>query len=238
MSQWTELEKRFDALQPRERVLMSVAVGVLLVFFLYLLWIEPAGKAAAASQMQIDSLEPQVDGVRIALERVEQELARDPEAERRVALDGLRAEAASIDERLRADEARVIAPATMPLVLRDLLGRDKRLVVVGVDALPPQALRWSPALNALATMPAAAGSTSSAAVDVGPEANVPTLYRHRVVLRFEGDFDATLDYLRAVEALPFRLRLNDLEVDGSRWPRLSMRLQIETLGLEEGWIGV
>jgi MSHA biogenesis protein MshJ len=113
MSQWIELEKRFDALQPRERVLMSVVVGVLLVFFLYLLWIEPAGKAAAASQMQIDSLEPQVDGVRIALERVEQELARDPEAERRVALDSLRAEAASIDDRLRADEARVIAPATM-----------------------------------------------------------------------------------------------------------------------------
>jgi MSHA biogenesis protein MshJ len=67
---------------------------------------------------------------------------------------------------------------------------------------------------------------------------IPALYRHRVVLRFEGDYAAALDYVRAVEALPFRVRLHDLDVDAERWPALTITLTVETLGLQEGWIGV
>ena len=59
-----------------------------------------------------------------------------------------------------------------------------------------------------------------------------------MVLRFEGEFDAVLAYLKAVEALPYRLALADLAVEAEAWPRLRIRLEVETLGLEEGWIGV
>lgn len=227
MSTFQTMEQRFDALQPRERTLASVAVGVLLVLFVFLLWIEPAEKAAASQQEQIDTLAPQVAASREALATLQAELARDPEAARRALLEQLQVEAQELDVRLRADEAQVIPPGRMPGVLRDLLGRDARLVVVGVESLAPEVLRWSPE-----------GAGNDAAAAGSSPANVPALYRHRVRLRFEGDFAATLDYLRAVEALPTRIRMADLEVDAERWPRLAITLQVETLGLEEGWIGV
>lgn len=240
MSRFAALQQRFDAMQPRERMLISVTLGVLVVLGLYVLWIEPASKAAASNATQIESLAPQVESARAALALVQEELARDPEAERRLALDRLKQESGELDARLRADEAAVIPPGRMPAVLRDLLGRDARLTVLGVRALPPEVLRWSPA-PAPAPPPgtaAAAPAAPTAEASVPSAEGIPALYRHRVVLRFEGDYAAALDYVRAVEALPFRVRLHDLDVDAERWPALRITLTVETLGLQEGWIGV
>jgi MSHA biogenesis protein MshJ len=237
MSRFAALHQRFDAMQPRERLLVSLAAGVLLVLGLYVLWIEPASKAAASNATQIESLAPQVESARAALALVQEELARDPEAERRLALDRLKQESGELDARLRADEAAVIPPGRMPAVLRDLLGRDARLTVLGVRALPPEVLRWSPA-PAPAPPPGTAPPAPTAEAAVPSTEGIPALYRHRVVLRFEGDYAAALDYVRAVEALPFRVRLHDLNVDAERWPALTITLTVETLGLQEGWIGV
>ncbi|WP_397595567.1 type II secretion system protein GspM [Silanimonas sp.] len=237
MSRFAALHQRFDAMQPRERLLISLAAGVLLVLGLYVLWIEPASKAAASNATQIESLAPQVESARAALALVQEELARDPEAQRRLALDRLKQESGELDARLRADEAAVIPPGRMPAVLRDLLGRDARLTVLGVRALPPEVLRWSPA-PAPAPPPGTAPPAPTAEAAVPSTEGIPALYRHRVVLRFEGDYAAALDYVRAVEALPFRVRLHDLDVDAERWPALTITLTVETLGLQEGWIGV
>lgn len=236
MSRFAALQTRFDAMQPRERTLISITVGVLLVLGLYVLWIEPASKGATSNRTQIESLAPQVESARVALARVEEELARDPEAERRVILEQLQQESGTLDARLRADEAAVIPPGRMPAVLRELLGRDARLKVLGVRAMPPEVLRWSPAPS-----PAAAPGAPEPAASDAPSpstAGVPALYRHQVVLRFEGDYAAALDYIRAVEALPYRMRLQDLDVEVERWPTMTITLTVETLGLEEGWIGV
>jgi len=238
MSGFDALQQRFDALQPRERMLVSLTVGALLVMGLYVLWIEPASKTAAANAAQIESLAPQVESARVALARVQEELARDPEAARRLALDSLKREAGELDARLRADEAAVIPPGRMPAVLRDLLGSDARLRVLGVRALPPEVLRWSPAPAPAPPAGGAPPATSPAEATSPSTEGIPALYRHRVELRFEGDFAAALDYVRAVEALPLRVRMQDLRVDAERWPVLTITLTVETLGLEEGWIGV
>ena len=236
MSRFADLEARFDAMQPRERTLLSVAGGVLLLLGLYVLWIEPSTQRAASNAEQIDALAPQVEGAKAALARLQEELARDPDAARRAALDQLTSESGELDRRLRADEASVIPPGRMPEVLRELLGRDARLTVIGVQALAPEALRWSPA----PVPPSTEGASSEPAAEPAVPAlqGVPALYRHRVVLRFDGDYAAALDYVRSVEALPYRVRLDDLAVDAERWPRLRITLTVETLGLEEGWIGV
>ena len=106
MSRFVALQQRFDAMQPRDRLLISLTAGVLLVLGLYVLWIEPASKAAASNAVQIESLTPQVESARAALALVQEELARDPEAERRLALDRLKQESGELDARLRADDKR------------------------------------------------------------------------------------------------------------------------------------
>ena len=248
MSRLAALEQRFNALQPRERLLTSLAIGVLSVLAMYIFWVEPSEKAAATTKAEITTLAPQVDVARATMDRLRLELGKDPEGARRAQLEQLREEAGRIDAELRAGDVAVIPPERMPAVLRELVGRDTRLMLVGIASLPPEVLRWTPADAAAAAAPAApvAGeggdATQAAAMPIempSPEAtDAPALFRHRTEVRFEGDFNATLDYVRALEALPQRVRLRELEIDARRWPRLMVRLQVETLGVEEGWIGV
>lgn len=242
MNRFDALEQRYETLQPRERLLLALAAVALLVLGLFVLWIEPRLDAHKAAQAEIASLQPQVEGLRVAVGRLESELARDPELPRREALERLRAEAAALDATFVEDGRQAISPARMPGLLRELLGRDARLRVAAVQVLPPEILRWAAAPVA----PAAAGSTAAAPAAAAASVMLeepaapalPILYRHRVELRFEGSYAATLDYVRTLEALPYRLRLHRLDIDATRWPLLKVTVKVETLGLEEGWIGV
>lgn len=231
MSRFDALEQRFETLQPRERLLLSGVAGVLLVAAFYVLWIEPQAKAGRAAREELGNLQTQVEGLREAVGRFEAELARDPDHARREALERLRAETAALDAALVADGQRVITPQRMVGLLRDMLGRDQRLRVVAINALPPEILR-----------PTAAAAPPAASANGPPDAAaspaLPLLHRHRVELRFEGSYAATLDYVRALQALPYRLRLQRLDIDASRWPVLQIEVEVETLSLGEGWIGV
>jgi len=232
MSRLDALEQRFEALQPRERLLLSGVAGVLLVAALYVLWIEPQGQLGQASREEVGNLEMQVEGLREAVGRLEAELARDPEQARREALEQLRAEASALDATFAADGQRVITPQRMAGLLREMLGRDQRLRVVAVRALPSEILQWNPAVAA----PAALADAVAPPAPASP--TLPLLHRHRVELRFEGSYAATLDYVRALQGLPYRLRLQRLDIDATHWPVLQIEVEVETLGLGEGWIGV
>lgn len=232
MNRFDLLEQRFEALRPRERLLLSWVAGVLLVAVLYVFWIEPQANSGRASREEIGPLQVQVEGLREAVGRLEAELARDPEQARREALERLRAEAAALDAVFVADGQRVITPQRMVGLLRDLLGRDQRLRVVAVSALPSDILHWTPHA-------AASGDSPDAPPTAAPTPpSLPLLHRHRVELRFESSYAATLDYVRALQGLPYRLRLQRLDIDASRWPVLQIEVEVETLGLGEGWIGV
>jgi len=232
MNRRDALEQRFEALQPRERLLLSGVAGVLLVAAFYVLWIEPQSQIGQASREEVGNLQTQVEGLREAVGRLEAELARDPEQARREALEQLRSEAAALDAVFVADGQRVITPQRMVGLLREMLGRDQRLRVVAVSALPSEILHWTPAA-------AAPGSSPDATALLAPASVAPpVLHRHRVELRFEGSYAATLDYVRALQGLPYRLRLQRLDIDATRWPVLQIEVEVETLGLGEGWIGV
>ncbi|MBS3960069.1 MAG: hypothetical protein KGZ52_11815 [Xanthomonadaceae bacterium] len=219
MNRFEALERRYESLQPRERLLLALATGVLLVVGLHAFWIGPRADAGRAAREEAENLRPQVESLRLAVGRLEAELARDPELARREALERLRAEAAALDAGFLEDGRRVIAPQRMAGLLREMLGRDQRLRVQAVRVLAPEVLHW-PAVPAGATV-----------------TGLPMLYRHRVELRFEGSYAGALDYVRALEALPYRLRLRRLDIDAERWPALQIRVEVETLGLGEGWIG-
>ncbi|MFN7519499.1 MAG: hypothetical protein ACK5Q0_02910, partial [Lysobacteraceae bacterium] len=63
MSRFGDLERRFDALQPRERLLLSLTTGVLLVVAIFVLWIEPNAKAARSARDEIGMLQPEVESL-------------------------------------------------------------------------------------------------------------------------------------------------------------------------------
>jgi MSHA biogenesis protein MshJ len=66
---------------------------------------------------------------------------------------------------------------------------------------------------------------------------IPALYRHRLRMEFSGDYLTMLKYLRQLEDLPRAMVWEKVEIESDDYPDATVRLQVYTLSLTEGWIG-
>jgi MSHA biogenesis protein MshJ len=56
-------------------------------------------------------------------------------------------------------------------------------------------------------------------------------------MEFSGDYLTLLKYLRQLEDLPRSMVWEEVEVKSDDYPEATVRLQVYTLSLTEGWIG-
>lgn len=207
-----------DALSLRERGL--VFAGVLMVLFL--LWdqllLAPLDSRQVQTGQELESLRVQAEQVRSQVRA----LSVHGRGARMVALEAelqrLHQEHQRLDERLQAATAGLIAPETMARVLEEVLSEQGGMTLIRVENRSAQPL--------FGDQEAAAGTS------------VAGVYRHGLVMEFEGSYAETMQYLHALEALPHTFFWEAVEFDMDHYPRARVRLSVFTLSLEEGWIGV
>jgi MSHA biogenesis protein MshJ len=68
--------------------------------------------------------------------------------------------------------------------------------------------------------------------------NLPVLYRHGLVIDLQGEYLALLEYVRALENLPWRFYWLGLEVRAAGPGPREFRLHVYTVSLREEWIRV
>ncbi|OOG26779.1 MSHA biogenesis protein MshJ [Thioalkalivibrio denitrificans] len=212
---WQRLARRVDGLALRERVLLLVVVLVVTVLAVDFLWLSPTQQALHAEQARIEQLE----GQRVALQARLQDLARreaeDPEAGSRARLQELREEIARLDEQLHERTLQFVSPNRMASVLEDLIVGSEGLTLVSMRSEPARAL----------PLPAR-------------EESLPAIYRHGLAMELRGDYLALLGYLRRVEAMPWGLFWEGLEVRADADTPSRFVIRVFTLSMEEDWIGV
>ncbi|MCP5329436.1 MAG: hypothetical protein H7A07_00635 [Pseudomonadales bacterium] len=64
------------------------------------------------------------------------------------------------------------------------------------------------------------------------------VFRHALVLEFQGDFFSTLRYLRFLETMEQSFFWDSIEYEQALWPEARVILELHTLSSEEGFIGV
>jgi MSHA biogenesis protein MshJ len=219
-----DLMDRFDQLSLRERVLvLGALVGVLLLVWDSAL-MGPLERDRKGRLQQVEMLRAEVSGLERSTEAIVAQGASDPDRETREAVQQMKKEIAELDTRLAGATSGLIAPNEMLRVLEQMLVRaSSKLTLRALRTLPPEAV----------VAPAAAGATG--ATPGRPSAQV---YRHGVELELSGTYLDTLNFLQALEALPWRFFWDRIEFAVEQHPQGRVRLLIFTLGLEEGWIGV
>jgi MSHA biogenesis protein MshJ len=114
--------------------------------------------------------------------------------------------------------AELIDPSEMAQVLESVLKEQSRLTLVRIRNTTPDSL----------------------VADEDPSAVTPsavTFYRHGLEIEVEGSYAACLEYLNAIESLPWRLYWQVLELDVIDYPLNRIRIEVGTLSLDEEWIG-
>lgn len=207
-------ESWFEGRTVRERaVLFTATLTAILLLFESAWWGSERLRAANAAA-NVASLQEQKMAMESELEVLSLRESLDPDAAIREQLDVVEHKIAALDTRLRNQTLQILSPEQMPSVLRDLIGKGRQLRIMGIRSESPERL-----VNSV-------------------NDNLPVLYRHGLVIDLKGEYLALLDYVQALENLPWRFYWLGLEVRAQGSGPREFRLHVYTVSLREEWIRV
>jgi MSHA biogenesis protein MshJ len=227
MEHWQKLTARFNALAPRERVLVFVAVllGTVLVFHTTALDPLLAQKKRLAAQLAETRQNLKVADELTSL----QVTAADPSAIKRSYRDALRKQLAQIDQDIQGLQKGLVPPERMAKLLEEMLARGHGLQLVSLRTLPAQRFE-SPGKPAPAAKPAAQGAKPPAVE------NERSIFQHSYEIVLQGSYVDLHDYLARLEQLPWQMFWGRISLDAEQHPRLRVTLTVHTLSLSKAWL--
>ncbi len=219
----TMLVERFHALSTRERNIVLILGLAVLVFLWDALLFGPVQRESKQLKLQMSTVESQISKQSKELAELMAAVNRDPNSELKQRRDQLSSAVAEMDQRLETLTSNLIPPKQMAKVLEQVLRENNNLKLVQVISLPSKKL---------------SGGKTESGKEIAVSEDTQVLYRHGVRLELEGNYFDTLNYLRKLEALPWQVLWSSLHYEVQEYPKASVRLEINTLSTNSGWIGV
>lgn len=219
---WLFLADRFDALKPRERLAVFLALAAVMVGLFFLLALNPAYARIQQAQRSLEQSEQALAAARAGELTLLQSASLDPDADARRLIAQTSEENEALRSKLASTQAQLASPEKMTVMLRDLIAAQQGVELLSLRTAAPEDL-LSRALEtdkSQAARPAAASS----------------LYRHAIELNVRGDYQALAGYLRRVESLPWKIELADMTLKTGAYPLSTMTLTLYTLSLERTWL--
>jgi MSHA biogenesis protein MshJ len=203
---------KIDGLSRRERLLVTVTMFATIAIAWHVLFMGPLEHRADASRAELESLKLRIETANRNLEEQILQLAGAGNEDRwRIA--EIRRRIDAINSELGNYAAELIDPAEMAHVLEEILKEQTSLSLVRIRNKSPELI-------------------------TGDDENAATsFYRHVLEIEVEGTYAACLDYLNAVEDLPWRLYWQLLDLEVIEYPQNRIRIEVSTLSLDEEWIG-
>lgn len=220
-----QLAEKVNALSLRERALVSVAVLVVLFTLWNELLMVPLEHKNKQLINEINTVQQRVVVLDEQIETLLQKIKNDPEKALRDDMLRYGRELNELDQQISVLAENLISPQKMTHVLQEMLSQISGLTVIGVKSLAVQ-----PLLD----------SSERRRGDAELKTATPVLgiYRHRLIIEFEGGFNQTVEYLKALEALPWQIFWDSVDYTVEEHPKAHVTIGVSTLSLHEGWIGV
>jgi len=212
------LVERLDGFSLRERALVFGAGVALLYVAWQSLLMDPLTLRAKAAEQHLADARRQMT----MSEQIRTAAAQDPAMEAAARNGALAARLAALDANLNSVAHGYVAPERMTELLRSLLSEQRGLTLVSLANLPVESV----------SLP----SASKQAAVIAPDDRGPFL--HPVEMVVEGDYGSVVVYLRALEALPWRIHWQRVELTAGDYPVNRVRIVIGALSLSRYWMAV
>ena len=125
----------------------------------------------------------------------------------------LAAQLHQVTARLDSQSAGLIPPQRMTQVIHDVLSRQQGVTLLSLRSVAPREL----------------DDNSGAGASNGP-------YVHSVVLVMQGQYLDVLDYLQALESLPWHFYWQSLDLDATHYPVTRVTVRLGTVSMSHDWI--
>lgn len=218
----------FDVRPQGERfIIAGLGLGGLVYLFVVMLN-DPAQQEIASLDGQLATvqrrlIEQQTSAAELQLSGVE-----DPDSFIRDRLTALIEEQSVVQSDIEALAGNLVSPNGMTQMLTGVLDSQEGLTLVKVENVAPEALT-----DGVAVAPEGANAERTALRSIGFQ-----VFRHGLILEFQGDYFSTLRYLLYLEEMEQSFFWDSFEFEQALWPEARIRLELHTLSSEEGFIGV
>ena len=213
------LFEKFDALNERERIsIMLLSIVAIIIVFVELV-ISPMNQQYDILDKQIVSLQTQTKQLQSQIIVLKTKKNRDPDFQEKQKIKLLNEQISNLDVHLKERMHGLIEPKQMAKVLEVVLTQNTDLKLQRVQSLGAEPL-------------------SPVKAKEGEEAEELGIYRHGMQIEFKGSYLSTLNYLKALDELPWNFYWDVLELNVDKYPTSSIIITVHTLSFHEGWIGV
>ena len=222
-----KLADRVDAMALRERGLIFVAVLIVLYVVAVNVVFEPMRAEQSRLDSQLKSKHDQIAALEKQIQAARGGRLDDPDAAKRARLAALQEQMKSLDATFARTTANLVSPKEMARLVEQVLARNHGLQVVKVESLRPAPLGEPAAAKPGETKPAAATPEFQARI-----------YKHGLRIEMKGTYLDMLNYLQALERLPWKVFWGQVALETETYPVSKLTLVIYTLSTGEGWIAM
>lgn len=226
MGKLQHLANWIDALSIRERgiLLLAFIIAIFLVWDRVLL--EPLDKQAKELKVKLKKQNKDLARVREQQQQVLERSTADPDGPNLKQVAALQKAMQELDVQIQGMTVGLITPRQMAKVLEEVLTRETDLKLVNIQSLPPLALTDTDT------------DDKDAKSKKRGKTVLPGVYQHALKIEFKGGYISTLRYMQELEKLSRRFYWGSVDFTVEDYPRAHVTITVNTLSLNEAWIGV
>lgn len=216
--QFESLQTRVDALSLRERAIIFIAVAAILFMIWDTLFMAPLDREQRDLLKQLQTIRAEITALDDQALAIMAEHNVDPnraEREQLVKLDEqLQHSSEQINEMIKG----LIEPKQMAQIIESVLKQQHGLDFIHLENLGSESL-----------------------LDVKDDKgnrSAQGIFKHTMRIELQGSYAQAIEYLRALETLPWQFRWDEVKITMRDYPRADIVITVHTISLTEGWIGV
>jgi MSHA biogenesis protein MshJ len=235
---WQTLVQKIDALSLRERVIIFAMLAILFIAIFNAVLLDRQFARQKQLSNQVAAGQAQLGQVRVEIQQAVR-VKEDPDAADRERLQALKQQSAQMQSVLLDMQRGLVSPDKMTVLLEDILRRDRKLRLLSLKTLPATNLSG---MSATAGKAAPGNTAAASAAPLqnpgGAQPSVSMVYKHGVEIVLEGGYLDIVDYMAAMETMPWQLFWGKANLNVDEYPTATLTLTLFTLSLDKKWLNL
>lgn len=220
MDKLTDMLEKFDVLPIRTRLMITFA-SILLVFVVFeLAWYGPTDTQTKTTKQKIESIDQQIESTTQMLAELNKGVFNERNNPKRMQLASLEKQITDVQDELERRTRSLVRPQAMANLLKEIIDNSKQLKLVSLEKQAPIPLY-----------------EQQADENNEQKINQVQMYRHPMVMTFEGSYGDTQKFLNQLEAMKQKVNFESFEFAVENYPKSKVTLVVSTYSLTRKWIG-
>jgi len=236
---WQRMVLRIDALSLRERAIIFAMAALVLMTLVNAVMLDPQFAKQKQLSERIKQEQEKIAGIQAEIQQKVRSQAIDPDAAERMRLQGLKQQSAQMQGAMQDVQKGLVPPDKMSELLESILKQNGKLRLVSLKTLPVTGLNEPVSAESKTAGEKTAAATASPAKD--KQNSQPTagfVYRHGVEIMVQGGYLDMMNYMAALEAMPWQLFWGRAKLSVDEYPKATLTLTLFTLSLDKAWLNI